>query len=97
MRTPGGGPAGAGAPGTQRGARRRSRSRVWDPPAWLEALEADDAVVVVGTSGVASSRPSGAGEVPKAEVEAVTVAERTGASASSGRGSARAGALDVLT
>ena len=47
---------------------------VWDPPAWLEALEADDPIVVVGTVRRRFFATRAGGRGAKAEVEAISVA-----------------------
>ncbi len=47
---------------------------VWDPPAWLEALEADDPLVVVGTVRRRFFATRSGGRGAKAEVEALSVA-----------------------
>lgn len=46
---------------------------VWDPPAWLEALDVDDAVVVVGTVNRRFFRTAAGARGAKAEVEAAYV------------------------
>ncbi len=46
---------------------------IWDPPAWLEGLEADDAVVVVGTLRRRFFRDARGITASRVEVEASTV------------------------
>ena len=46
---------------------------VWDPPAWLEAVEADDPLVVIGTVRRRFFAIRSGGRGAKAEVEAVGV------------------------
>jgi single-stranded DNA-binding protein len=45
----------------------------WDPPAWLEAVEADDALVVVGTLRRRFFRDGSGATASRVEVEAVTL------------------------
>ncbi|MBM4364037.1 MAG: single-stranded DNA-binding protein [Deltaproteobacteria bacterium] len=47
---------------------------VWDPPAWLETLEADEPLVVVGTIRRRFFATRAGGRGAKAEVEAISVA-----------------------
>ena len=47
---------------------------VWDPPAWLDAVEADDPIVVVGTVRRRFFATRSGGRGAKSEVEAVSVA-----------------------
>jgi hypothetical protein len=69
---------------------------VWDPPAWLATLDADDAVVVVGTIRRRFFATRAGGRGSKAEVEAVSVARATpGQLARAWRRAT--GALDALT
>jgi hypothetical protein len=69
---------------------------VWDPPAWIETLEADDPVVVVGTVRRRFFATRSGGRGARAEVEAVTVAGASRAQLERAWQRA-AGALDVLT
>jgi len=69
---------------------------VWDPPAWLEAVEADDPLVVIGTVRRRFFATRSGGRGAKAEVEAVTVARATRGQLERAWQRA-AGALDVLT
>jgi len=69
---------------------------VWDPPAWLEAVEADDPLVVIGTIRRRFFATRSGGRGAKAEVEAVTVARATRGQLERAWQRA-AGALDVLT
>ena len=69
---------------------------VWDPPAWLEAVEADDPLVVIGTVRRRFFATRSGGRGVKAEVEAVTVARATRGQLERAWQRA-AGALDVLT
>jgi len=69
---------------------------VWDPPAWLEAVEADDPLVVIGTVRRRFFAIRSGGRGAKAEVEAVTVARATRGQLERAWQRA-AGALDVLT
>lgn len=90
----------AGAPPRRRPGGTNSATSVpvtvWDPPAWLEAVEADDPLVVIGTVRRRFFATRSGGRGAKAEVEAVTVARAT-------RGQLErawqrcADALDVLT
>ncbi|MFA5882298.1 MAG: single-stranded DNA-binding protein [Acidimicrobiia bacterium] len=50
---------------------------VWEPPAWLEAVEADEPLVVVGTVRRRFFATRTGGRGAKAEVEAVSVARAT--------------------
>ena len=69
---------------------------VWDPPAWLESLEADDPVIVVGSVRRRFFATRSGGRGAKAEVEAVSVARATRAQLDRAWQRAAA-ALDVLT
>ncbi len=94
MRTP------AGAPPRRRPGGTDSATSVpvtvWDPPAWLEAVEADDPLVVIGTVRRRFFATRSGGRGAKAEVEAVTVARATRGQLERAWQRA-AGALDVLT
>ena len=69
---------------------------VWDPPAWVEALEADDPLVVVGTVRRRFFATRAGGRGAKAEVEAVSIARASRAQLD--RAFRRAAdALEVLT
>lgn len=69
---------------------------VWDPPAWVEALEADDPLVVVGTVRRRFFATRAGGRGAKAEVEAVSIARASRAQLE--RAFRRAAdALEVLT
>ena len=50
---------------------------VWEPPAWLETVEADEPLVVVGTVRRRFFATRTGGRGAKAEVEAVSVARAT--------------------
>ncbi len=68
---------------------------VWDPPAWLDEVAADDLLVVVGAvrRRFFTTRSSGRGA--KAEVEALTIARATPAQLARARRRAE-GALGAL-
>lgn len=68
---------------------------VWEPPAWLEGVEADDPLVVVGTVRRRFFATRGGGRGAKAEVEAVSVARASRATLDRAWQRA-AGALDAL-
>jgi hypothetical protein len=69
---------------------------VWDPPAWLESVEADEALVVVGTVRRRFFATRAGGRGAKAEVEAVSVARSTRGQLERAWQRA-AGALDAIT
>jgi hypothetical protein len=50
---------------------------VWDPPAWVDTLEAGDVVVVVGTIRRRFFATRGGGRGAKSEVEAISIAKAT--------------------
>ena len=50
---------------------------VWDPPSWVETLDAGDAVVVVGSVRRRFFATRTGGRGAKAEVEAATIAKAT--------------------
>jgi single-stranded DNA-binding protein len=91
----------ASAPPRRRGGTAAPRATsvpvtVWDPPAWLDGVEAGDALIVVGTVRRRFFATRTGGRGAKAEVEAVTVARASRAQLD--RAWQRAtGALDVLT
>lgn len=69
---------------------------VWDPPAWLESLDAGDPVVVVGTVRRRFFATRAGGRGARAEVEAVSVARATRAQLDRAWQRAES-ALDALT
>lgn len=68
---------------------------VWDPPAWIESLDADEPVIVVGTIRRRFFATRAGGRGAKAEVEAVSVARASRAQLDRAWQRA-ASALDVL-
>ena len=90
----------AGAPPRRRSGGREAATSVpvtvWEPPAWLEAVEADDPLVVVGTVRRRFFATQAGGRGAKAEVEAVSVARASRAQLDRAWRRA-AGALDALT
>ena len=94
VRTPGAAPPRRKRPGSE--SATSVPVTVWDPPAWLEGLEPDEAVVVVGTVRRRFFATRSGGRGAKAEVEAVSVARASRAQLD--RAWQRAsGALDALT
>lgn len=89
----------AGAPPRRRSAGTTAATSVpvtvWEPPAWLEAVEADDPLVVVGTVRRRFFATRAGGRGAKAEVEAVSVARASRAQLDRAWQRA-AGALDAL-
>ena len=69
---------------------------VWEPPAWLETVEADDPLVVVGTVRRRFFATRAGGRGARAEVEAVSVARATRGQLDRAWQRA-AGALDAIT
>jgi single-stranded DNA-binding protein len=65
---------GRGAPGTTA---TSVPVTVWDPPAWVETLDAGDAVVVVGSVRRRFFATRSGARGAKAEVEAATIAKAT--------------------
>jgi len=79
VRTPAGatpGRRGRGAPGTTATATSVPVT-VWDPPAWVETLDAGDAVVVVGSVRRRFFATRTGARGAKSEVEAATIAKAT--------------------
>ena len=69
---------------------------VWEPPAWLEGIDAGESLVVVGTVRRRFFATRGGGRGAKAEVEALSIARATPAQRERAWQRA-AGVLDVLT
>ena len=73
----------AGGAATAAAARRRGATAtsvpvtVWDPPAWLETLDAGDAVVVVGSAAPPLLRDARRRRGSRVDVEAATIAKAT--------------------
>ncbi|GMU77340.1 MAG: hypothetical protein AMXMBFR46_01410 [Acidimicrobiia bacterium] len=94
VRTPGGG--GHALRAHRRGTAATSVPvTVWDPPAWLEEVAADDLLVVVGAVRRRFFTTRSGGRGAKAEVEALTIARATPAQLARARRRAE-GALGAL-
>lgn len=80
IRTPAAAPRGRGRnpdPAAPKPAATSVPITVWEPPAWVETLEAGDVVIVVGSVRRRFFATRAGGRGAKSEVEAVTIAKAT--------------------